>query len=67
MQFILTMILYGVLIMLVVECLEDEGCGCEETSPYVACSTRSHKADNRSCERLQQWKCDKSSVRGYKT
>ena len=31
--------------------------GCyEEISPYVACSTRSHKADNRSCERLQKWK-----------
>jgi hypothetical protein len=28
--------MYGVLIMLVVECLEDVGCGCEETSPYAA-------------------------------
>jgi hypothetical protein len=61
------MIMYVFLIMLVVECLEDEGCGCEETSPHdVACSTRSHKADNRSCERLQKWKCDESSVRGCK-
>ena len=65
-QFVLTMIMYGVLIMLVVQCLEDVGCGYEETSPYVACSTRSHKADNRSCERLQKWKCDESSVRGCK-
>jgi hypothetical protein len=39
------MIMYGVLIMLVVQCLEDVGCGCEETLPYVACSTRSHKAE----------------------
>jgi hypothetical protein len=54
------------LIMLVVEWLEDVGCGCEETSPYVACSTRSHEADNMSCERLQTWKWDESSVRGCK-
>lgn len=27
------MIMYGVLIVLVVECLEDAGCGCEETLP----------------------------------
>jgi len=44
--------MYGVLIMLVVECLEDVGW--------------SHKADNRSCKRLQKWKFDKSSVRGCK-
>jgi hypothetical protein len=55
-QIIFTMINSGVLIMLVVEWLEDVGCDCEETLSYVACSTRSHKADNRSCERLQKWK-----------
>jgi hypothetical protein len=65
-QIVFTMINSGVLIMLVVEWLEDVGCGCEETSPYVACSTRSHEADNRSCERLQTWKWDESSVRGCK-
>ncbi len=52
--------------MLVVEWLEDVGYGCEETLLYVACSTRSHEADNRSCERLQTWKWDESSVRGCK-
>jgi hypothetical protein len=57
------MIKYGVLIMLVAECLEDVGCGCEETSPYVACSTRSYKVDNWSCERLQKWTCNKSCER----
>jgi phosphopantetheinyl transferase len=55
-QIVFTMINSGDLIMLVVEWLEDVGCGCEETLPYVACSTRSHEADNRSCERLQKWK-----------
>jgi hypothetical protein len=32
-QFVLTMLMCSVLIMLVVECLEDAGCGCEETLP----------------------------------
>ncbi len=65
-QIVFTMINSGVLIMLVVECLEDVvWCGCEETLPLHT------KADNQSCERMTKLEPKKflrifknSSVRG---
>ncbi len=41
-QFVFTMINSGVLIMLVVECLADVGCGCKETLPLHTKPTMGH-------------------------